>query len=185
MGISRWLGSSIVIVSSVVAGFVACGGDDGGGGGGSNNPDAKVFMDAAVPMDAPAGLSGLGQKCMTGSDCPASAPDCISVKLMTGMSNFYCTPRCVEGGTMMTNGSGSPTSVTPSPDNQKCIAAYSGGGAGVTVACSLLTSWTPMDNPLKASSTYTGVNMGCLIRCGTNMACPAGTTCASGSCFPN
>jgi len=63
--------------------------------------------------------------------------------------------------------------------------AYSGGGAGVTVACALLTAWTPMDNPLKASSTYTAVNMGCLIRCGTNMACPAGTTCTSGSCFPN
>jgi hypothetical protein len=184
MGISRWLGSSIVVASSAAAVFVACGGDDGGGGGGSNNPDAKVFMDAAVPMDAPAGLSGLGQKCMTGSDCPASAPDCISVKLTSGMSNFYCTPRCVEGGTMTTDGSGSIT-VMPNPDNAKCVAAYSGGGTGVTLSCSLLTAWMPMDNPPKPSSTYTNVNMGCLIRCGTNMACPAGTTCTSGSCFPN
>src|SRR5688572_9796322 len=132
----------------VIAILAACGDDGGGGGGGSGTVDAKVYMDA--PMADASALTGLGQKCSTPAECPTNAPVCISVKLSTGQSNTYCTPRCVEGGTMMTNASGTPTNITPAPDVNKCVAAWS-GPPGTSFLCATLTAWTPMDATLMAN----------------------------------
>jgi len=159
-----------------VAVLVACKHDD------DKPPDAKVTLDAAAPVDAPA-ISGLGQKCASSTECPANAPSCISYKLSTGPSPKYCTPLCLQGATMMTDAQGNLSTPTPPPDTAKCIAAYS-GGAGASVACVVPIAWTPMDNPFKASTTYTNLSMGCVILCGTGNACPSGTSCINGGCFP-
>ncbi|HEX5058853.1 MAG TPA: hypothetical protein VFV99_05805 [Kofleriaceae bacterium] len=169
----------------------ACGGDDGGGGNG--NPDAKVFMDSKVFMDAPGGgggLTGLGQKCGSGQPaCPTNAPDCIALGLGGGSaSTSYCTPHCLEDGSGTTNAQGQLTTTTPAPDNAKCSAVYTGGSVGMP-ACGVILATTPMDNPLKANTSYTMIDLGCVIVCGTGMMCPTGTTATTAGstcfCFPN
>ena len=145
-------------------------------------PDAKVYLDAPPPVDAPA-LTGLGQKCASSTECPANAPSCISYKLSTGPSPKYCTPLCLQNATMTTDAQGNLSTPTPPPDNAKCTAAYS-GGAGASVACVVPIAWTPMDTPFKPSTTYTSFSMGCVILCGTGNACPTGTSCLNGGCFP-
>lgn len=173
---------SIVLFTSLV--LAAC---SGGGKGGNNGADGGA--DGPPPVDAPAGLTGLGQKCGTGLPaCPASAPECFG--LVQG-GTAYCSPDCLTGGTGKTNAQGQfpasgTGSLTPPPDNTKCTTGYTGGTVGMPV-CAIILKTTPADNPLKPNTSYTAINMGCAIVCTSGM-CPAGMTCNTsigpGVCLP-
>jgi hypothetical protein len=156
--------------------LVACKDDDK-----NKMPDAKVYFDAHIYMDAPP-VTGLGQRCSSDADCPANAPLCRSFKLSSNTSPLYCSPACLEGATMTTDAQGNVTTPSPAPDNAKCTAAYTGGVLGGPT-CANWLSWTPMDSPFKNSTTYTNITMGCVILC-VNGGCPAGLTCTNGGCFP-
>jgi hypothetical protein len=170
----------------MAATIFACGGDDGGGGGGGNHADASVATDAKVFMDAPpGGVTGLGQKCASNTDCPASAPDCIALVLGSTNSTKYCTPHCVDDASAMTGSDGQFTaaSFNPAPMPAKCTGAYSGTVG--TPVCGVLLAYTPMDNPLKKNMAYTMIDLGCAVQCGTGSTCPTGMTCTSNFCFPS
>jgi hypothetical protein len=143
---------------------VACGGN-----GGSTAPDAKVFMDAPAPPDAPpSGLTGLGQKCGAGLPaCPANASECFGLAGTNG--NTYCSPKCVAGGTATGAANNQLSNIQPAP-NTTCTTAYSGTvGMG---ACGVILKFTPMDNPIVVGKAYTGVDLGCVVRCGAGNTCP-------------
>jgi len=174
--------ASVMFIVAVAAGatIFACG-DDG------NNPDAKQ-LDAKVFMDAPAGVSGLGQKCGSGLPaCPTNAANCIGLRFSNGTTtNFYCTPFCDQNASAMTGSNGQfPTTAsgyTPPPDVSICAGAYSGSVG--TPGCGVPTSWTPMDSPPIANKNYTGINLACFVVCGAGSACPAGLTCTNTACTP-
>jgi len=148
----------------------------------TQTPDAKVYFDAHIYMDAPP-LMGLGQKCATDADCPTNAPLCRSYKLSTGNSPLFCSPLCLEGATMTTDAQGNVTATSPAPDVSKCTAAYGGGILGLPT-CGNWLSWTPMET-FQPSTTYTNIMWGCYIRCtNADTTCPAGLTCINGGCFP-
>jgi len=158
-----------------------------GGKGGNNGADGGA--DGPPPADAPAGLTGLGQKCGTGLPaCPANAPECFG--LVQG-GTAYCSPDCLVDATGKTNAQGQipqsgAGSLTPPPDNAKCTAGYT-GTVGMPL-CAIILSTTPMDNPLKPNTNYTAIKMGCAIVCGTGATCPPGMTCNTsigpGVCLP-
>ncbi len=167
------------IVMSLVLGsaLVACG-DDGKGGGGGGVDAPKVFMDAPPAPDAPAGLTGLGQKCdpaMMNADCPANAKTCIG---LAGGTATYCTPDCLTNGTATTNAQGQITTTTPAPSATACSGAFTGTVG--SAACGVILAYTPMDANLMPNKTYTGIQLGCVIRCSATMTCPTGFT-ASGT----
>jgi hypothetical protein len=94
---SRLLSCSLVAAVTIGATVFACGGDDGGKT--NMGPDAKVYMDARVVLDAPgtgSGYMGLGQPCtppMQGSgqgDCP-SGYICLN---LNGASHPWCSKPC-------------------------------------------------------------------------------------------
>lgn len=166
--------------------LVACG-DDGGKTGG--NVDAPKQIDAAI--DAPGGgnaPTGLGKKCTQPTDCPASASECIGLAMGT---NSYCTPKCVTGGTGMTNAMGSLplNAVNPPPNNAACTSAFTGTTVVGTPACVVILSTTPADNPLMANKQYTQIELGCVVVCGTGNTCPMGMTAktlgSACACLPN
>ncbi len=175
----------VVSTSLVVAAFVACGDDGGKTGGGV---DAPKQIDAPA-ADAPAatGPTALGKKCTSNTDCPASAPECISLKMMT---NAYCTPKCLTGGTGTTNGSGALplNAVTPAPNNGTCTTAFTGVPAAGNIGCGVIMATTPADNPLVANKQYTNIELGCIVLCNAG-ACPMGMTCSAALsnqvCLPN
>jgi hypothetical protein len=175
---------SVAIVIGVAVGVtvIACTGST------HHNPDAKVFNDAKVFMDAPpGGAAGLGQKCGSGlASCPANAPECIGA---TGTTTF-CTPVCDMNATGTTNAQGQfPASgsgaITPAPNDATCSGAFT-GSAG-TPACIAITMSTPAFTG-QANTSFTGMKMDCAILCGTGSGtgpCPTGMTCTKGACFPN
>ncbi len=168
-----------LIIMSVLFGsaLLACG-DDGGKGGGGGADAPKAFLDAPVPQDAPAGLTGLGQKCdpaMNNADCPANAKTCIGLQ---GGTATYCTPDCLTNGTATTNAQGQITTTTPAPSTTACSGAFSGTVGGA--ACGVILAYTPMDATLMPNKTYTGIQLGCVITCSAAGACPTGFT-ASGT----
>jgi len=187
MGKSRLVSSCLVIATGIAATVFSCG-DDGGGGG---NPDAKVFMDGKVFMDAPGGggLMGLGQKCGSNQPaCPANAPDCIALAIGSSASTSYCTPHCLDDGSAKTDPQGKLTgsAFMPAPDPSKCTNAFMGSIG--SAACGVLLAYNPMDNPLKPSTNYNMIDLGCVVICGAGSACPTGMNCQmtnSGAlCFP-
>ena len=178
---------ALPILAGVLLYAVACGSSSTNhtDARGTGSPDAA--SGTGTPDAAQAGLVGLGQKCTTPSDCPASAPECITLKQG---GTHYCTPHCLDNGTGTTNGSaqftGSGTgALTPLPMDSLCAAQYTGPMAS-SAACDVILSTTPADNPLKANTKYTAVVFGCSIDCSTN-ACPTGTTCDATQkiCYPN
>jgi hypothetical protein len=188
MRFSRLASVMFVVGVSGAATIIAC-----GSSGGNGTPDAKTFKDAAGSGSGSgsgsAGLTGLGQKCAFGSassGCPASASDCVAIKVGSGASNGWCTPHCDDAASGMTNGSGalSPSSLNPAADQTKCTAAYSGSGG--VAACGLLLAYTPMDNPLVANKAYTGISLGCVVACGSGGVCPSSMSCVGNAlCTPN
>jgi hypothetical protein len=100
MRLARALSVTLVLAICTAATIVACGGDDDDddGNGNNNTPDAFVYMDAKVFMDAPPTM-GIGQPCMpemTGSgqgDCPAGF-QCLT---LTGGAGSWCTKSCTRG----------------------------------------------------------------------------------------
>ena len=180
---------ALPILAGVLLYAVACGSST------NKNPDAKgsgTGTDAGTGTGtadaAGSGLVGLGQKCNSPADCPAAAPECITLKQG---GTHYCTPHCLDNGTGTTNGSGQFTgsgtgALTPLPDDTKCTAQYTGGSVG-SAFCEVILSTTPADNPLKANTAYTAVTFGCAVECSTGNACPTGTTCdtTQNVCYPN
>ena len=168
---------SVVFLLSAAT-LVSCGDDE------NNQPvDAKVYRDAKEYMDAPP-VMGLGQKCTSPADCPASAPECVTMKLSSGNSPMYCTPKCLEGATMTTDANGNVTATSPAPDNAKCTAAYTGGILGAPT-CANWLSWTPMDAVFGNNKMYSNITWGCVIRCtNSDTTCPANMMCINGGCFP-
>lgn len=164
----------VVSIAALFLALFACGGDGG---------NSKV--DATPQGEAGGDLVGLGQKCGTGLPaCPANAPDCVGLVQNGGT---YCTPRCLENGTGMSNAQAQLplNAITPPPDGAICTAAYTGTVGAPS--CALILALQPPDNPVQASKNYTGIRLGCLLGC-TAGACPAGFTCntAVGNfCFPN
>jgi len=78
MHLSRLFSAMLVVGVAAGATIFAC--------GGNSNPkiiDAKVFKDSKVFMDAPAGATGIGAFCGSGSGdsskCPTSDPQCTSL----------------------------------------------------------------------------------------------------------
>ncbi|MGE5185554.1 MAG: hypothetical protein ACM31C_26000 [Acidobacteriota bacterium] len=183
MHLSRLFSAMLIVATAGGATIVACGGSSN-----PKTPDAKVFKDAPPQMDAPAGLTGLGEKCGSGgvSMCPSNASDCVGI---TGLgSTSFCTPNCLMNGSGTTNSSGKLllSAITPAPSNTTCQGAFS-GSAG-TPACVLIGSYSPMDVPMKANTQYTAISMDCALLCGTGSGtgpCPSGMTCMSGACIPN
>ena len=183
MHMSRLLVMSCLFVSALAA----CG-DDGGKGGGM--VDAPKTPDAAI--DAPGGggtgPTQLGKKCTQPTDCPATAPECVAVAQST---NAYCTPKCLTGGSGMTNAQGGLplSSITPAPNNGTCTTAFTGTPAAGTIGCGLILKTVPADNPLMANKQYTGIELGCIVLCGMGGVCPMGMTCSAATnnqvCLPN
>jgi len=186
MNKSRFLSAALVVGVAVGFTVIAC----GGGGTTNHNPDAKQFHDAKAFMDAPPGLSGLGQKCGSGLPaCPANASACVG---FTG-TNQFCAPSCDMNATGTTNAQGQfpntgSGAITPAPNNGTCTAAFSGSGG--TPFCAGIVASTPAFTG-QASTSFTGINMDCLIVCGTGSGtgpCPTGMTCnttINGICIPN
>ena len=169
--------SRLFILSIVVGSALAACSSSGGGGGGGAGADAPKQIDAPA-IDAPAGLSGLGQLCvpaMMNADCPANAPLCIG---LAGGTATYCTPKCLSGGTGTTNAQGQFTTTTPAPMTATCTAAFSGTVG--TAACGVLLAFVPMDASLMPNKAYTGIDIGCAIKCSAAGTCPTGFT-ASGA----
>lgn len=164
--------------------LVACG-DDGGKTGG--NVDAPKQIDAAIDAPAATGPTGLGKKCTAPTDCPASASECVAVAAMT---NGYCTPKCLTGGTGTTNAMARlPLNmVTPAPNQATCTSAFTGVPAAGNIGCGLILATTPADNPLMANKQYTNIELGCIVLCNAG-ACPMGMTCSPATqnqvCLPN
>ncbi len=159
----------------------------------SESVDAPSQLDDAPPTDAaldapvdgtpgdgaPTGLMGLGQRCTTASDCPASAPLCINAG---DPNKSFCTAVCVDNGTATTDAQGQFNQITPPPDNAACAAAFN-GQTGMPV-CALIGSYTPPDNPPLPNTTYTQVQLLCAVACSSNQ-CPTGLSCSSnGLCLP-
>lgn len=155
--------------------LTACGDD-----GGSTRPDAKIFLDA--PIDGPAALTGLGQRCSASADCPASAPSCL-----TGGAFGYCTKACVNQASLMTDAQSMIVEASVTPpfaqwDDSICEAVYTGtAGSG---SCEVIANLTPAP-PLAPNTTYSFL-VACGIACGANNECPTGFTCDTqfGSCEP-
>jgi len=159
----------LFVVSLFAVSMSAACGDDGGGGGGG--VDAPKVIDAPM-IDAPAGLTGLGQSCdpaMMDADCPANAPSCIG---LAGGTKTYCTPLCLTNGSATTDGTGQITTTTPAPTPATCTGAYT--GAIGTAACGVILTYTPMDATLMPNKAYTGISLGCAIRCSAAGTCPTG-----------
>src|SRR5574337_53236 len=115
---------------AILCALAAC----GGGGGTKKNPDA------AVQMDAPAGLNGLGKKCTGASDCPANASACIGFT----QGKLFCSPLCLMNGTGTTGANGQfPTSgagaLNPAPSNATCTGAFT-GTTGMPVCAGILAT---------------------------------------------
>jgi len=168
--------SRLIFVSlsalSIMFLHAACGGDDGGGGGGGL-PDASVKMDAAVQMDAPAAIMGLGQKCDQSTPCPQSAPTCVRV----GTSTVgFCSLLCHADAQMKTDANGQiSTQTDTSADNPKCAAIFTASpGTGV---CGMPVNVSPTPtNPPQKNTTFT-YQAHCVVQCGAGNSCPAGLTC--------
>jgi hypothetical protein len=121
-------------------------------------------------------LTGLLQKCGNGLPaCPANAPLCFG--LVQGGTS-YCSPACVVNGTGTTNAQGQFANVNPAPNNQTCMAAYT-GGVGMP-QCAVIVETVPADMPLQPNKAYTGITFGCAVACGAGQTCPAGNTCNTG-----
>jgi len=149
--------SALCVVGVAAAGtIIACGGDD------SKTPDAKVYMDGKVYMDA-AAANGIGYLCPMGpSQCPASDPICIkvSVGMMAGTMS-WCTKSCGSGGSAM----------PPTGGDTICKMGEMSTG---TPACVL--------NGGSGSGGGSQYNWYCGVVCGGMYGtCPAGLTCSSGS----
>ncbi len=160
MHLSRLFSAMLVVGATVGATIVACGGSSSP----NKTPDAKVFKDGKVFMDAPAGsASGLGASC-TGSGsgnaslCGSADPVCVTLN----GSNYFCTELCGSGA-----GSGS----APSGGDAICMMQQTTG----TAACALHG---------QGSGT---VPWACGILCGTSGSanfgnCPTNLTCVSNFC---
>jgi hypothetical protein len=184
MSFSRLFSAMLVVGVSAGATIVACGGNSS-----PKTPDAKVFKDAPVPMDAPAGVTGLGQKCGSALPaCPSNASACIGA---TGTTQF-CTPSCEMNGSGKTDAQGNfpasgSGSIMPAPNNTTCTGAFTGTVG--TPSCSAIVMSTPSYTG-QANTSFTAIQMDCLVLCGTGSgtgACPTGMTCNTsfGACFPN
>lgn len=169
--------SRLFVMSLFVGAALTACGDDGG----TSTPDAPIVVIDAAP-DAPAALTGVGQKCGTGLPaCPANASQCVGFQGTTQ----WCTPLCLENGSGTTNAQGQLTATTPAPNNGACTGAFT-GTAGMAV-CGVILAITPMDNPLVANKAYTGISLACVVACGASNACPTGMTCNTTQmiCLPN
>jgi hypothetical protein len=167
--------SVLLFTSFVVA---AC----GGGGSSNDGTGADAASDTPPPVDAPQGLTGLGQKCGTGlPQCPTEAPGCITAQ---GASVGICTNLCVMNGTAKGDANGGFTMIMPDPTAaaqvMKCTSIYHGtvgSGACNTIIAGGTFMWMPPDNPPKNGTSYTNLNMACGIKCGAGNTCDAGLTC--------
>lgn len=179
MHLSRLFSAMLVVGVAAGTTIIACGGSSN-----PKTPDAKVFKDSKVFMDAPGGsAAGIGTICTgTGSGngmCPTSDPQCIT---LTGTA-YFCTEgcgygSCGSGGTFgsssCTQGSNQP--VAPSGGNAICAMQKSQTTA--TPACALFG-----DGPNAGSA----VAWSCGLLCGTSGSnnfgtCPTGLTCTSNFC---
>jgi hypothetical protein len=178
---------AVVLSTASLAVIVAC----GSSGSGNKTPDAKA-IDAKSIDAAPAGLTGLGQKCTADANCPASAPTCVGI----GAATMWCAPTCLTGATGTTNGSAQFTgsgagALNPLPSDAECAAGYSGGTAG-TADCDIIATLTPMDTTIMPNKAYTAIGFVCSVGCGGTAAaptCPTSMTCGTGNfaglCIPN
>ena len=167
-----------ICLATLSLALFACGGD-----GGSTKADASAPEEAGA--EAGTALTGLGQKCGNGLPvCPANASECVGLVMDGGT---YCTPKCVEGGSGMSDANGvlPLAGITPPPNTGTCMAAYTAGAAGGPT-CNLILALTPSHNPVMPNTSYTNITLGCMLTCTDNM-CPSGFTCmaSAGFCFPD
>ena len=148
---------STLILGLTVTSFAACGGDDGG------TPDAFVYMDAKVFMDAPPGKTGLGNLCSQAMPCGTEAPLCIAL----GMGKpSWCSAVC---------GQSAGSDMPPAGGQAVCDEFMSTPG---TPLCAVVRP---------PSGNETQYTWACGVYCGTFMGmelgtCPTGLTCTSNLC---
>jgi len=137
--------------------------------------DAKPID--AVVADAPAPLVGLGQRCVTSQDCPASTPGCL---IKPGAAAGFCSAICHMNAMFMTDANSMIAGGTDvSLDDPKCLALFTGGVTGVP-KCNQFVNRTP-SGALMPNTTYT-VQAVCNVACTTANTCPSGMTCNMGNC---
>jgi hypothetical protein len=131
MRLSRIVSATFVVGVTAAATIFAC------GGGGGKTPDAKVYMDGKVFMDAPpAGANGLGQLCPFGSGgmgsaCPGSDA-CVKLQNLGSATTGYCTPNCNGMDSICTTGYTGPAGGMP-----KCALTVGSGSSasGCAIIC--------------------------------------------------
>ncbi len=163
MGMSR-LFVSLMLAALCVS--IGCGGDDGG----SKTPDAKLFEDAKVYMDAPpadapnASAEGLGKVCDQMNPCPTGL-QCIRLSMTA--THGFCTLSC---GTTQAS-----STQPPANGNMVCMQATPAPGNG-TPLCALndgMTTGTKTWYCAVACGSYMNQNLG---------QCPGGLTCSGNIC---
>jgi hypothetical protein len=156
----------------------------GCGGGGDSKPDAFVFL------DAPAALTGLGQRCGAGMPmCPATAPGCLGPVGGAGFCTNLCGGTTIDmmgkgSGTFMTDAASMVVAASVMPPvaqwlDAPCQMIYSGGVGAAS--CSSVINRAPAGN-FTPNTTYTFA-VACEIACGAANECPTGFTCDTAAMF--